>query len=103
MANVRQFLADRLAVAQLTTIRRQKDPEFRQAVELVAAGRPDQAIERLVEQKRIIEVSNPTECYRRIAADYLDGYEAHQSCRVVSPAANKERKVLLTRPSARRW
>src|SRR6266851_5422610 len=78
---VRQFLADNLAVAELTSIRRQQVPELRRAVDL------------LVEQNRVIEIADPAERYARIAADYLDAYEARQSCAISSPA-NDERRVI---------
>ena len=90
---VRQFLADNLAVAQLTTIRRQQDPELRRAVELAAHSRTDEAIDLLVEQNRVVEIADPAERYARIAADYLDAYESRQSCAISSPA-NDERGVI---------
>jgi conjugative relaxase-like TrwC/TraI family protein len=90
---VRQFLADNLAVAELTTIRRQEVPELRRAVELAANGRTGDAIDLLAEQNRVIEVADPSERYVRIAADYLDAYEARQSCAISSPA-NDERRVI---------
>jgi conjugative relaxase-like TrwC/TraI family protein len=90
---VRQFLADNMAVARLTTIRRQKDPELRRVVELNAAGRTDEAIDLLIEQKRIIEVPDTTKRYERIAAEYLNAHEASLRCLVVSPA-NDERRDL---------
>jgi len=90
---VRQFLADNMAVARLTTIRRQQDPELRRVVELSAAGRTDEAIDLLIEQRRIVEVANPAERYKRIASDYLDAHQAQQNCLVVSPA-NDERKAI---------
>jgi conjugative relaxase-like TrwC/TraI family protein len=90
---VAQFLADNLAVARLTTIRRQQDPELRKAVELAAGDRIADAIDLLNEQKRIIEVPDAAKRYERIAADYLDSHQAHQHCLVVSPG-NDERKAL---------
>jgi len=90
---VRQFLADNLAVAELTTIRRQEVPELRQAVELAATGRTGEAIDLLVEQNRVIAIADPSERYARIAADYLDAYEARQSCAISSPA-NDQRRII---------
>jgi ATP-dependent exoDNAse (exonuclease V) alpha subunit len=90
-APLRQFLADNMAVAILPTIRRQKEPGLLKAVEMAAAGRTDESIDLLVEQKRVIEVKDPAARYERIAADYLAAHEAHQNCLVVSPA-NEERK-----------
>ena len=90
---VRQFLANKMAVARLITIRRQKDPELRRVVDLSAAARTDEAIDLLVEQKRIVEISEATKRYEHIAAEYLAGHEAHLRCLVVSPA-NDERRDL---------
>jgi hypothetical protein len=82
-----------MAVAQLTTIRRQQDPELRRAVELAANQQIPEAINLLSEQKRIVEVPDTAARYERIAADYLDAHQAEQSCLVVSPG-NDERKAL---------
>jgi hypothetical protein len=90
---VAQFLADNLAVACLTAIRRQKDAGLRHAVELTAGDRIGEAIDLLVEQRRVVEIPDAAKRYERIAADYLDAYEAGQSCLVVSPA-NDERRAL---------
>jgi ATP-dependent exoDNAse (exonuclease V) alpha subunit len=90
---VRQFLADHMAVAQLTTIRRQQDPELRRAVELAANGQTSAAIELLDQQKRVVQVPDFAARYERIANDYLDAYEARQRCLVVSPG-NDERRAL---------
>ena len=90
---VRQFLADNMVVAHLTTIRRQKDPELRKVVELSADYRPGEAIELLVKQNRIAEIPDPAARYERIAAEYLNAYEAKLNCLVVSPA-NDERRAL---------
>jgi ATP-dependent exoDNAse (exonuclease V) alpha subunit len=90
---VRQFLADNMAVARLTTIRRQKDPDLRRVVELNAGGRTDEAIDLLIEQKRIVEIPDTTKRYERIAGEYLQAHEAQLRCLVVSPA-NDERREL---------
>jgi conjugative relaxase-like TrwC/TraI family protein len=90
---VRQFLADNLAVARLTTIRRQQDPELRQAVALAASERIREAIDLLTEQNRVTAIPDPAKRYERIAADYLQAHEAGQRCLVVSPA-NDERKAI---------
>src|SRR5262249_43278306 len=90
---VRQFIADNMTVAQLTTNRRQPDPELRHAVQLATNQEISGAIDLLAEQKRIVEVPDITNRYDRIAADYLDAHEAVQRCLVVSPA-NDERKAL---------
>jgi conjugative relaxase-like TrwC/TraI family protein len=90
---VRQFLADNMAVARLTTIRRQQDPELRRAVELAASERVREAVDLLNHQNRVIAIPDPAKRYERIAADYLQALEAGQRCLVVSPA-NDERRAI---------
>ena len=90
---VRQFLADNMVVAHLTTIRRQKDAELRKVVELSADYRPGEAIDLLVEQRRVAEIPDTAERYEGIAVEYLNAYEAKLNCLVVSPA-NEERRAL---------
>jgi conjugative relaxase-like TrwC/TraI family protein len=92
-APVRQFLADNMAVTQLTTIRRQKDPGLLQAVELTTQGRINEAVDLLIEQKRVTEIKDSAGRYQAIAAEYLATHEARQNCLVVSPA-NEERRAI---------
>ena len=92
-APIRQMLADNMAVTQLTTIRRQKEPGLLQAVELTTQGRIDEAIDLLVKQNRVAEIKDPLARYERIAAEYLATHEARQNCLVVSPA-NEERLAI---------
>jgi hypothetical protein len=82
-----------MAVTRLTTIRRQKEPGLLRIAEAVASGRTDEAIDLLVEQKRLIEVKDQTARYEGIAAEYLNAHEARQNCLVVSPA-NEERQAI---------
>jgi hypothetical protein len=60
---------------------------------LAADQRLAEAINLLAAQRRIVEVPDPAQRYERIAAAYLNVYEAGQSCLVVSPA-NDERKAI---------
>jgi hypothetical protein len=52
-----------------------------------------EAIDLLVEQKRIAEIPDTAQRYERIAAEYLNAHEAKLNCLVVSPA-NDERRAL---------
>ena len=90
---VQQFLADNMLVTRLTTIRRQLDPELRRVVELAASERIPEAVDLLVEQNRVTAIPDMAKRYERIAADYLDAYEARQRALVISPA-NDERRAL---------
>jgi hypothetical protein len=60
---------------------------------MAAAGRVEESIDLLVQQKRIVEMKDPATRYERIAAEYLNAHEARQNCLVVSPA-NEERKAI---------
>jgi conjugative relaxase-like TrwC/TraI family protein len=91
-APLRQFLADNMAVAYLTTIRRQKDVELRRAVETMPK-KPAEAFALLEKQNRITEIADAATRYKQIAADYLDATKAGQKTLVVSPG-NDERRAL---------
>jgi conjugative relaxase-like TrwC/TraI family protein len=94
-APIRQLLAEGMPVTLLQDIRRQQDPELRNAVEIArddGAG----AFDLLEEQGRITEIAEVNRRYQQIAADYLAGIEAKQQTLVVSPG-NDERKALNTR------
>ena len=92
-APIRQFLADNMVVARLTTIRRQKDPELRNVVELMATNRIAEAIDQLIEQKRVTAIPDIRQRYEQIAASYVEAQEAGQRTLVISPA-NDERRAL---------
>ena len=92
-APIRQMLADNMAVTQLTTIRRQKDPGLLRAVELTTQGRINEAVDLLIEQKRVTEIRDSARRYEAIAAEYLATHEARQNCLVISPA-NEERLAI---------
>jgi conjugative relaxase-like TrwC/TraI family protein len=92
-APVRQLLRTELRVAELTNIRRQRDPELKRAVELAAHGRTSNVIDRLEQQGRIIAIRESARRYAAIATDYLRGHQAGQRTLVVSPG-NDERHAL---------
>jgi conjugative relaxase-like TrwC/TraI family protein len=92
-APVRQLLAAEMAVAELTTIRRQRDPELKHAVELAAQGRTKEALETLEARGRISQIADHNKRYESIATDYLRSHKAGQRTLVVSPA-NDERRAL---------
>jgi hypothetical protein len=82
-----------MPVARLDTIRRQRDPILRTAVELAAKGEIDRALALLVQHDRIREIENPDARYKSIAREYVAAYEAGERVLVVSPA-NDERRQL---------
>jgi len=90
---LRQFLDDNMVVARLTTIRRQREPELRRVVELAASEHIPEAVDLLIEQKRVTAIPDMAKRYQRIAADYLSGHETGLRTLVVSPA-NDERKAI---------
>jgi ATP-dependent exoDNAse (exonuclease V) alpha subunit len=91
-APIRQLLATGMPVATLQDIRRQRDPQLREAVK-VARGDGAAAFDLLQEQGRITEIADVNRRYRQIAADYVAGLEAKQQTLVVSPG-NDERRAL---------
>ncbi len=92
-APVRQLLRTELNVAELTNIRRQRDPELKRAVELAAYGQIGAALDLLDQRGRITQIPDPATRYQSIAADYLRGHAAGQKTLVVSPG-NDERQAL---------
>jgi hypothetical protein len=82
-----------MPVARLDTIRRQRDPILRQAVELAAKGEIDRALALLEQHDRIREIENPDVRYKSIAKEYVAAYEAGERVLIVSPA-NDERRQL---------
>jgi conjugative relaxase-like TrwC/TraI family protein len=92
-APVRQLLRTEVGVAELTNIRRQRDPELKRAVELAAHGQIRAALDRLEQQGRITTIPESARRYAAIATDYLRGHQAGQRTLVVSPG-NDERHAL---------
>jgi len=82
-----------MPVARLDTIRRQRDPELRQAVTLAAEGRIGDAVTLLEKQHRVREISVAAERYEAIASEYLNVHQRGERVLVVSPA-NDERRQL---------
>jgi conjugative relaxase-like TrwC/TraI family protein len=82
-----------MRVARLDTIRRQRDPELRKAVNHAANGEIAEALGILDRAERIQEVANTAERYASIAREYAVASAAGESVLVVSPA-NEERRQL---------
>lgn len=95
-APLRQFLADNLAVAELNIIRRQKDAQLKEAVELAARGHTGDALDKLYEQNRLHEIPDVSERYRRIADNFLCGSRAGETTLVVSPGNDERRELNQT-------
>ncbi len=64
-----------MRTAKLDQIVRQKDPEFRSAVELLATGQVPAALDSLQKQGRLREISDTEERIRVIAKSYVDSPE----------------------------
>ncbi len=82
-----------MPVARLDIIRRQRDPNLRQAVALAAAGRIADALTLLENHNRVREITIANDRYEAIAREYLAAHQAGQRVLVVSPA-NDERRQL---------
>ncbi len=80
--------------AKLDEIVRQKDPELKSAVELLAKGQVSSALESLQQQGRVKEISNPEERIRTIAKTYA---ESPEKTLIVSPdnASRRELNVAV--------
>ena len=87
-----QFQRAGLETARLSEIVRQKDPQLKEVVGLLAAGDVRQAVEGLQAQGRVIEVADARERLTAIAMDYVG---SPQATLVISPA-NKERVAINT-------
>jgi conjugative relaxase-like TrwC/TraI family protein len=84
-----------MAVARLETIRRQRNPQLREAVGFAAAGKIADALTLLDRQRRIREIPDIGERYHAIAMEYVAAHQAGERVLVVSPA-NVERRQLNT-------
>jgi conjugative relaxase-like TrwC/TraI family protein len=91
-APVRQFMRENMMVAELTEIRRQRDPALRHAVE-VGKKHPAEALALLEAQQRVTQIADAKSRYAQIALDFLRAHEAGQKAFVVSPG-NDERRDL---------
>ena len=82
-----------MPVARLEVIRRQRDPNLRQAVTLAAEGRIADALTLLENHNHVREIALAKDRYDAIAREYLAAHEAGERVLVVSPA-NDERREL---------
>ncbi|MGA9722868.1 MAG: AAA family ATPase, partial [Candidatus Binatus sp.] len=82
-----------MPVARLDTIRRQRDPMLREAVELASKGEIDRALTLLEQHERIREIENPDVRYKSIAREYVAAHESGERVLVVSPANDERRKL----------
>jgi conjugative relaxase-like TrwC/TraI family protein len=83
-----------LTPARLTTIRRQKDPEYRKAVELLSEGKAGEAFDLLDKIGFIQEIADPEERYRALAKDYADRLAAGDSQMIVAPTHAEGRETI---------
>jgi conjugative relaxase-like TrwC/TraI family protein len=74
-----------VVTAQLTKIRRQRDPAFRKAVSLLANKKAYQAFEAFARLGAVKEVSDPKMLMQMAVADYLNTIAGKKSCLVISP------------------
>jgi ATP-dependent exoDNAse (exonuclease V) alpha subunit len=82
-----------MAIAQLETIRRQRDPGLRQSVVHVSLGRISEALSVLDQRGDIREIKGAKERYAAIAAEFVTAHRLRERVLVVSPA-NEERREL---------
>ncbi len=82
-----------MLVARLDTIRRQRDPELREAVTRASKGEIRESLAILARRGDIREVPDTEQRRKHIAAEYIAAHESGQRALVVSPA-NDERRAL---------
>jgi len=82
-----------LRPARLSTIRRQQDPGYRQAVELLSVGKAGEAFDLLDGLGFIREIEDSEERYRMMARDYADCHSAGDSEMIISPTHAEGRAV----------
>jgi hypothetical protein len=82
-----------LTPERLTTIRRQKDPGYRQAVELLSVGKAGEALDLLDDLGFIREIADGEERYQMMAKDYADCHAAGDSDMIISPTHAEGRAV----------
>lgn len=79
-----------MRTAKLDQIVRQKDPELKAAVEMLATGQVSAALDALQKQGRVREITNPEERIRVIAKNYIDSPE---KTLIVSPDNASRREL----------
>ncbi len=82
-----------MLIARLDTIRRQRDPELREAVTLASKGEIAESLAILERRGDIREVADIEQRRKQIAREYVAAHESGQRVLVVSPA-NDERREL---------
>jgi conjugative relaxase-like TrwC/TraI family protein len=82
-----------MLVARLDTIRRQRDPELREAVMLAARGEVAESLAILDRRGDIREVGDIEQRRKQIAREYVAAHQSGERVLVVSPA-NEERQKL---------
>lgn len=82
-----------MLIARLDTIRRQRDPELREAVTLASKGEIAESLAILERRGDIREVGDIEQRRKQIARKYVAAHESGERVLVVSPA-NEERREL---------
>jgi ATP-dependent exoDNAse (exonuclease V) alpha subunit len=90
---IRQMQEAGMPVARLDTIRRQRDPELREAVMHAAKGEVGASLAILERRGDVREVGDIGQRRKQIAREYVAAHESGERVLVVSPA-NEERREL---------
>jgi AAA domain len=61
-----------LKQAELKETKRQKDKDYKEAVELIRDGNTNEGLDKLEQMGSILEIENPVERYQSLAKDYAD-------------------------------
>jgi conjugative relaxase-like TrwC/TraI family protein len=73
-----------LQQAELKETKRQKDEEYKKAVELIRDGKTGEGLDKLEQMGSIVEIQNPLERYQSLAKDYAE-LSKDKSVLVVTP------------------
>ena len=85
-----------MLIARLDTIRRQRDPELREAVTLASKGEIADSLAILERRGDIREVADIEQRRKQIAREYVAAHESGQRVLVVSPANDERRELNKT-------
>jgi conjugative relaxase-like TrwC/TraI family protein len=87
--------AGALQPQSLTEIFRQRDPELRAIVKNLSDGFVDRAVDRLIEQNRLVEIEEEPERSAAIVDKHLEGVLAGKSSLIVAPTHEEGRAITI--------
>ncbi len=83
----------RIQPFKLSEILRQENPDYRAAAKLLSEGKTVEGFDAIDAMGRILEIADPEDRYRHLAADYLQALEDKKSVLCVSPTHAEARTI----------